>query len=345
MMQTHRLPIALLALLSMFPSPVRFPSEPGPPEVTAEAWVVVDAETGAAFAEFNADEARPMASVTKLMTALVVRDHAELDTRVRISMAAADVGEAEVGLVGGEVWSVRDLLGAVLVRSGNDAAYALAEHVGGDLPGFADLMNKKAAELGLENSQFVNPHGLDDDDHYTSARDLSIIGAAVLEDPVLAQLTRTRVIRFKPAPTGNDRIVANTNHLLGSYPGVVGLKTGYTGKAGRVLVSATESEGRTYVAVVMGSENHFDDTAALLDYIIARSSLRDRFIAPLVDEEGGGAVEGADLDAETTLLAKTLPPLSTGTEQTTPWGETPGSQAVAQMVRDMIPMILGGGGG
>ena len=344
-MPTHRLPIALLAALSLVAAPVKFPSTPEPPELTAEAWIVVDAASGAAFAEFNADEARPMASVTKLMTALVVRDHADLDTRIRISMAAADVGEAEVGLVGGEVWSVRDLLAAVLVRSGNDAAYALAEHVGGDLPGFAALMNEKAEELGLEHSHFVNPHGLDDDDHYTSARDLSVIGAAVLEDPVLAQLTRTRMIRFKPAPTGNDRIVGNTNHLLGRYPGVVGLKTGYTSKAGRVLVSATESEGRTYVAVVMGSENHFDDTAALLDYITARSSLRERFIAPLVDEEGGGGVGAPDLDAETKLLVKTLPALPTGTEQTTPWGETPGSQAVADMVRGMLPITLGGGGG
>jgi D-alanyl-D-alanine carboxypeptidase len=345
MMTSHRLPIALLALSSMFASPVQFPAVPEPPEIAAEAWIVADAQSGVAFAEFNADEPRPMASVTKLMTALVVRDHADLDARVRISMAAADVGEAEVGLVGGEVWSVRDLLAAVLVRSGNDAAFALAEHVGGDLAGFADLMNEKAAAMGLENSHFVNPHGLDDDEHYTSARDLSVIGAAVLEDPVLAQLTRTRMVRFKPAPTGNDRIAGNTNYLLGRYPGVVGLKTGFTSKAGKVLVSATESEGRTFVAVVMGSENHFDDTAALLDYIIARSSVRDRFLAPLVGEEGGGEVGRSDLDTETELLVKTLPELPTGSERTTPWGETPGSQAIADMVRQMMPVTLGGAGG
>ncbi len=341
----HRMPLAFLAAISLIAAPVRFPATPEPPELTAEAWIVVDAESGSAFAEFNADEARPMASVTKLMTALVVRDHADLETRVRISMTAADVGEAEIGLVGGEVWSVRDLLAAVLVRSGNDAAYALAEHVGGDLAGFAELMNEKAVELGLENSRFVNPHGLDSDEHYTSARDLSVIGAAVLDDPVLAQLTRTRIVRFKPAPTGNDRIAGNTNLLLGRYPGVVGLKTGYTGKAGRVLVSAAESEGRTLVTVVMGSENHFDDTAALLDYILARSSVRDRFLAPLVDEEGGGGVVASDLDSETKLLVKTLPELPTGADKTTPWGETPGSQAIAQMVKGMLPVTLGGGGG
>ena len=334
-------PLPLLAAL-LIAAPVRFPVLPEFPELTAEAWIVVDGATGTVIAESNADEERAMASVTKLMTALVVREHAELADRVRISDEAADIGEAEVGLVAGEVWSVRDLLAAVLVRSGNDAAYALAEHVGGSIEGFSDLMNAKAAEMGLQHSQFLNPHGLDEEGHHTSAADLAEMGVAVLDDPVLNQLVRTRLIRFKPAPTGADRVVANTNLLLGRYPGVVGLKTGFTGEAGRVLVSAIEAEGRTFIAVVMASENHFADTSALFDYLTERISIRDRFVAPLVDQEGGGAVSPIALDEESQLLVKTLRPLPLGNEQLTPWGDTPGTARIEQMIRDMLPATLGG---
>lgn len=343
-MQRLLTPIAFFAALSVLAAPVRFPATPEVPELSAEAWILVEVSSGIAIAEHNADEERAMASVTKLMTALVVREHADLNDRVRISEDAAAIGEAEVGLVGGEVWSVRDLLAAVLVRSGNDAASALAEHIGGSVEGFAVLMNELAADMGLVHSRFVNPHGLDEEGHYTSARDLSVMAAAALEDGVLAQLTRTRLIRFKPAPTGEDRIAANTNLLLGRYPGVVGMKTGFTGEAGRVLVSVLEAEGRTFVGVVMGSENHFLDTAALFDYLTDRVSVRDRFLAPLVEAEGGGGVGPAVLDSQQQLLVRTLHSLPTGLEQQTAWGETPGSQAIEDMIRHMLPVTLGGSG-
>lgn len=344
MKRKARLSFGFVALLGVLASPVQFPSTPEPPELSATAWILVDADTGLTLAAERPDEELAMASVTKLMTALVVRRHADLEERIRISEEAADVGEAEVGLVAGEVWSVRDLLAAVLVRSGNDAAVALAEHIGGNVEGFAELMNRHAVELGLEHSHFLNPHGLDEEGHYTSARDLTVMAAAVLDDPVLAQLSRTRLIRFKPAPTGTDRIVGNTNRLLGRYPGVVGLKTGYTNEAGRVLVTAVEAEGRTFISVVMGSEDHFADTSALLDYLTARASVRERFLAPLVAREGGGG-PASQLDAETELLVKTLQPLPAGHDLTTPWGETPGTRAIDEMVRQMLPVTLGGAGG
>ncbi|MDJ0953778.1 MAG: D-alanyl-D-alanine carboxypeptidase family protein [Acidimicrobiia bacterium] len=341
MMNTHLSLLSMLVAVTMTASPITAPPMPEPVTLEAEAWIAVDLDSGATLLGFNEDEERPMASVTKLMTALVVRDHADLDARIRVSEAAAAIGEAEIGLVAGEVWSVRDLLAAVLVRSGNDAAYALAEHVGGSIEGFAALMNAKAAELGLEHSNFKNPHGLDEDGHYTSARDLTTIGGAVLEDDVLAQFTRTGIIRFKPAPDGTDRIAVNTNRLLNHYPGVIGLKTGYTGKAGRVLVSAYEVEGQTIAVVVMGSEDHFADTAAILDYLGQAYSIRDRLLLPLVEPEGGGTAATA-LDPSAQLFAKTRHELPTGREVVTPWGETPGSQAVEDMVRQMIPVVLGG---
>lgn len=340
----HRLlsPLAVFAALTMVAAPVRAPAPTTLPTLTSEAWIAVDAASGVAVIEFNADEPRAMASVTKLMTALVVRDHANLEERVRVSEAADEVGEAEVGLVAGEVWSVRDLLAAVMVRSGNDAAYALAEYVGGDIAGFAALMNEKAAGLGLQHSHFTNPHGLDEDDHYTSARDLAIVGEAVLDDEVLSQFARTGIIRFKPAPDGTSRTAVNTNHLLNSYPGVVGLKTGYTSDAGRVLVTAFEVEDQTFVVVVMGSEDHFADTAAILDYLTQRLAVTDRFLLPLVEFEGGGGGAVGLLDPVTEGFVKTRNTEANGQESITPWGQTPGSQQVLEMVRGMIPIVFGG---
>lgn len=343
-MQRLLSPMAVLASLTMLASPIQFPSSPEEPVLESEAWIVIDAETGISLTENNADEERAMASVTKMMTALVVRDHADLTDRVRISEFAAAVGEAEIGLVPGEVWSVKDLLAAVLVRSGNDASFALAEHVGGSIEGFAELMNAKADELGLEHTNFVNPHGLDDDGHYTSARDLTVMAIAVLEDDVLKQLTRTGFVRFKPAPNGADRISGNTNRLLNRYPGVVGMKTGFTGKAGRVLVSVLEAEGQVLIGVVMGSEDHFGDTAALFDYVTGRLSVRDRFLAPLAEGEGGGVGSSPLLDLEAQRLLKTRPVLATGREQVSAWGETPGTKALDDMVRGMLPITLGGTG-
>jgi D-alanyl-D-alanine carboxypeptidase len=342
MMNRLLTPVAALAALTLVASPVRAPAPARPPQLSAEASIAVDVGSGETVWERNADEERAMASVTKLMTALVVRDHAELDERVRVSEAAVDVGESEIGLVAGEVWSVRDLLAALLVRSANDAAYALAEYVGGSVDGFAALMNEKAAELGLDHSHFMNPHGLDEEGHYTSARDLATIGEAVLADDVLSQLARTGVIRFKPAPDGTSRVAANTNHLLNTYPGVVGLKTGYTSKAGRVLVTAFEIEGQTFIVVVMGSEDHFADTAAILDYVSRKLSVTDWFLAPLVQLEGGGGGVTNTLDAVTERFVKTRTPEADGQQALTPWGETPGEQRLVDMVRQMIPVVLGG---
>lgn len=334
-------PVAFLAALTLLGSPIRVPAPPSPVEIEAAAWIAVDVGSGSTLLAHNPDEERAMASVTKLMTALVVRANADLDERIRISEAAAGVGEAEIGLVAGEVWSVRDLLAAVLVRSGNDAAYALAEHVGGSIAGFSEMMNATAVALGLEHSNFTNPHGLDDDDHYTSARDLAVIGTAVLADDVLAQLTRTGIIRFKPSPEGVDRIATNTNHLLNRYPGVIGLKTGYTGRAGRVLVSATEIEGQTVVVVVMGSDDHFADTAAILDHVAQAYSVADRLFVPLAEREGGAGPAGL-LPLELQTYVKTRQPLPDGREAVTPWGATPGAQRIEDMVRGMIPVVLGG---
>ncbi len=342
--------IALVVALGPALSPPRIVADvetPEFPEITAQSWLLYDADAGVTLASHNADEPRPMASVTKMMTALVVVENAGLDETVRVSATAEAVGEAEIGLFVGELWSVADLLAAVMVRSGNDAAMALAEHVGGDIKGFAAMMNAKAEQLGLQNSHFVNPHGLDAAEHYTSATDLRMIAEAVLKNPYLSRLARTREVEFKPNPRGVARVAVSTNKLLGVYPGVVGLKTGFAAKAGRVLVSVLEHNDRTLIAVVMRSANHFADSRELLDYGVRTLTLRDRFIAPLLAEEGGGAVGPEPLPLWTDLEIARLSLVAdvpAGDWATTVFRATDLGQTIEAWLRARTPITLGGTG-
>ena len=312
------LSLLLGAVVPPAPVPIVRPA-PEVPAVSATAWVLVDAASGQIIDGVNETQALPMASVTKMMTALVVLDNLQLDDRVRISETAAATGEAEIGLVPGERWSVRDLLYAVLVRSGNDAAVALAEGVAGSVDEFAALMNNKAEELGLTNSSFVNPHGLDADGHFSTAADLAVLGAAMMDAPVLAEMARTRVVVFKDAPDGSARIATNTNQLLGVYPGIVGVKTGFTNAAGKVLVGAIDTTAGRIVSVVMGSEDHFADTRELLEY---------------------GRTLSQFSDVATAALDSGLP---TGRDRITDIADTAIGRDVAGTIREMLPMVLGGG--
>ncbi|MDE0290691.1 MAG: D-alanyl-D-alanine carboxypeptidase [bacterium] len=240
---------------------------PPPPEVTAEAWILYDDTFGHVLAERSPDTRRAVASTTKIMTALVVIEQSEPDATVEITSRADLAGESEIGLVPGEPpWTVEDLLAALLLQSANDAAVALAEHVGGTVAGFAGLMNAKAAELGLENTSFVNPHGLDHPDHYSSARDLLTVTLAAMDDPDFARLVEARSANLPANPDGEPRVAVNRNELLATYPGAIGVKTGFTNQALLTLVAAAERGGRRLYAVVLGSDDHFGDATALLDY-------------------------------------------------------------------------------
>ena len=250
---------------------------PPAPTVSAPSWVLFDETADWLIAALAADVRRPLASTTKLMTALVAADRASFDEMVTVSAGAAEAGEAEIGLVAGEVMAMGDLVSAILVRSANDAAEAIAEHIGGTVESFADLMNQKAAEMGLLNSHFVNPHGLDAPEHYSSAADLLQMARAVLANPQLAAMVRLTSIDFPTAPDGTLRGGQSTNSLLDSYDGAVGIKTGFTLQASLVLAAAAERNGRLLLAVVMGSEGiggHFADSAALLDYGFGAASIQ-----------------------------------------------------------------------
>lgn len=231
------------------------------PAVTAEAWLLYDEEFDYEIASDNADEVRPMASTTKIMTALLVDELAERDDLVTVSTRAERTNQKQVYLRRGEVFTVGDLLATLMVASANDSAVALAEHVAGDVDSFVDLMNARADSLGLESTQYRNPHGLDATGHVSSARDLLNLAREAIDHPVLAELAVRRSIRF------DGDVYETTNELLlGDEDGVIGLKTGYTRRAGRVLVAVAEREGRRLFAVIMGSDDSFADARELFDF-------------------------------------------------------------------------------
>lgn len=262
---------ATCLVLVMMPAPVRALDiidglAPDPPEVSASSWILYDETFDRVLGEQAADERRAMASTTKLMTALVALERSELDDLVLISESAAGAGEAEIDLVAGEQWTIRQLLTAIIVRSANDAAVAIAEHIGGDVPGFVSLMNAEAAAMGLDDTRFANPHGLDAPGHHSSARDLLALGRRAAADPFLAEVMNTRAATLPADPDGVERIARTTNELIGTYEGAFGVKTGFTDDAGLVLIAGAERDGRRIYAVIMGSTDHFADAAALLTH-------------------------------------------------------------------------------
>jgi serine-type D-Ala-D-Ala carboxypeptidase (penicillin-binding protein 5/6) len=240
---------------------------PPAPLVTCGACVVV-ADNGRVLFGRAGQSVRSNASTTKMITALLVVRAADLDDIVTVSATAASTGGGGLDLQAGDQFSTHDLLYSLLLTSSNDSAVALAEHVAGSETEFVVRMNKLARSLGATDTKFVTSHGLDSSGHYSTARDLALFGAAVLEDPVLAPIVASpRAVLEGP----NGAVEAeNRNLLLESYPQAVGIKTGYTAGAGNVLVAAARRRHRTVIAVAMGSVDAAEDARRLLDYGFAR---------------------------------------------------------------------------
>ncbi len=234
-----------------------------PPAVTANAALVLDLDAGRTLFALHPDDPVSPASTAKIMTALVVLQHADLDAVATVSAHAAATGGSRMGLVAGETLTVRDLLVGLLLPSGNDAAVALAEHVAGSETAFVALMNQTAAALGLTATQFANPHGLDAPDQMTSAADLAQVAKAALAYPYFAQVVA------QPSAQVAGRVLTNTNQLLGSYRGADGIKTGTTEAAGECLVASVSRRGHRVLAVVLGSADRYADVTAMLDYAAA----------------------------------------------------------------------------
>lgn len=259
-------PLSAAATVGQIPIPLEGLPVPQPPAVSASSWILYDATFDQILGEQLADERRAMASTTKMMSAIVVLENTELTDRVVVSSNSAAAGESEIGLYAGEAMTVEDLMYALLLQSANDAAVALAEHVGGSVAGFVRLMNEKAVAMGLENTHFANPHGLDAPDHYSSARDLLTIGRYGMDIPEFASIVKTTSYEMPTAPDGTKRQARLTNELVRTYEGAFGVKTGYTDRAGLTLVAGAERDGRIIYAVVMGSDDHFADAARLLNF-------------------------------------------------------------------------------
>ncbi len=225
--------------------------------------VVYEPESGMMLYEKDARTPRPMASTTKLMTALLAVERLDVNATVQVPAAALPVEGTQVGLAAGDSITVRDLLAGLLLSSGNDTANVLALLMDESFAAFAARMNTRALELGMTDSHFVTPSGLDGDGHAASARDMALLGAAVLRQPLLKELCASKTATL--VINGVKHTVSNHNKLLRLYDGTVGLKTGFTKKAGRCLVSAVERDGVTLVVATLNGGDYWNDHIALYE--------------------------------------------------------------------------------
>lgn len=232
---------------------------------SANSYLLMDGLTGEVLSSKNADVALPMASTTKIMTCIVALEEGNLSDLVAISQDAVGVEGSSVYLMKGETLSLEELLFALMLESANDAAVAIALHISDDLSAFADLMNQKAREIGMTCTNFVNPHGLPADGHYSSARDLCKLLSYAMQNPAFRVFSATKTMTIS-APEGKKRFLSNHNKLLRMYDACIGGKTGFTKEAGRCLVTAAEKNGRILVCATLGDPNDWLDHAALFNY-------------------------------------------------------------------------------
>lgn len=241
------------------------------PKTNSRRYIVYDRISKSMIIGKNEDVKSAMASTTKIMTTIVILEKADLNEKVTVSAKAGGTGGSRLGLKRGDKTSVRDLLYGLMLRSGNDAAVALAEHVGGSVKGFAELMNEKAIELGLTNTHFVTPHGLDDANHYTTALELAKLTDYAMDNETFAKIVGTKSTTIYI--NNQSRQINNTNELLGVLNGVVGVKTGFTNNAGRCLVTETKRNNMDIITIVLGADTKKDrtkDSVNLIEYTFSK---------------------------------------------------------------------------
>ena len=278
----------LLAAATLFPVQAQ--------AVSARRAIVMDASTGRVLYERNADEQSLIASTTKIMTALVVCEQCNVLDRMRIPKEAVGIEGSSMYLKEGEVLTIQELLYGLMLSSGNDAAVALAIYCGGTVEGFAELMNDKAHVLGLNETHFENPNGLDSPGHYSTARDLAVLAAYAMENPIFYKTVSAKNV------TVGQRHLRNHNKLLWQVEGADGVKTGYTKAAGRILVSSATRDGRRLICVTLDDPDDWQDHAALLEEGFARYSMQRLVNAG--DKVGTMYAEGGENDRVEILAAE-----------------------------------------
>ncbi len=261
--------------------------------VSAKSAVLYQPDTDSFLFKKNENVRLPMASTTKIMTALVALENSSLNDIVTIPKEAEGVEGSSAYLKAGDILTMEELTYALLLRSANDAAVAIACHIAEDTDAFAEMMNERAASLGLRDTSFKNPHGLDDDEHYTSAHDLALIAAEALKNEDFKKISSTYKKSF--FTDDSSRLYVNHNKLLKSYEGSVGMKTGYTKRSGRCLVGAAERDGLTFITVTLDAPDDWRDHKMLFDMGFA--SLEKIKFADIGDYEYSLPVEGGKTDS------------------------------------------------
>lgn len=242
---------ALLAVVLAFSFPVQ--------AISAQSAVLMDCTTGRILYSRQMDKESLIASTTKIMTALIVCEQCNVLDRMKIPKEAVGIEGSSMYLQEGEVLTIHELLYGLMLHSGNDAAVALAIYCGGNVEGFVQLMNDKAHTLGLTNTHFENPNGLDGENHYSTARDLGVLTSYAMNNPIFAKIVSTKTVKV------GKRYLRNHNKLLWQLEGADGVKTGYTKAAGRILVSSANRQGRRLVAVTIADPNDWQDHISLLE--------------------------------------------------------------------------------
>lgn len=236
------------------------------PSVSAESAVLMCAENGKVLFSKNSDSRMSMASTTKIMTSLIAIEAAIPDKEITVTKEMVSVEGTSMGLVAGDSVSMNELIYGMLLQSGNDAAHTVACVLAGSEDGFAKLMNERAAEIGMKNSSFATASGLDRENHYSTAYDMALLACECIKNPVFASICSKKSARLTYGNPPYARTLTNHNRLLWSYEGCIGLKTGFTKKSGRCLVSAAKRDGITLVAVTLNAPNDWNDHISMLDY-------------------------------------------------------------------------------
>lgn len=260
--------LCALCFLLALGGPAAGAAQKGTPGVSAQSAILISADDGQVLYEHNAHQQLAMASTTKIMTALLTLEEAARsdDPELTITEEMVMVEGSSMGLQAGNRLTLRNLTAGMLLASGNDAANAAALALGGSQEGFAQLMNRRAAEIGMAETNFVTPSGLDDEAHYSTAYDMALLAREALKNPEFARIAASSTLQVEFLEPAQKISYSNHNRLLKMYEGCIGVKTGYTKKAGRCLVSAARREGTTLVAVTLNAPDDWDDHMALFDY-------------------------------------------------------------------------------
>ena len=288
----HGTAAALLCAAAIFLS--LWPGRAAAQEVdsAAASAIVMEAQNGTVLLSHDAETERPMASTTKIMTALLALENGQLDELVTASERAFGVPGTSIYLSAGETLTLHDMLYGLMLASGNDAAVAIAEHIGGTVEEFCARMTARARELGCMHTVFLTPHGLPKEGHYTTARDLATIAREALRSSTFREIVSTTRASIPWPGREYDRILNNKNKLLTTYPGATGVKTGYTKAAGRCLVSSAKRDGMELICVVLNCPDWFNESTRLLDEAFSEYSwfdilAEDELVREMPVENGG----------------------------------------------------------